>query len=442
MSLGFGAAALAVFFAAFSSTRAQTREYTLTLSLSDACLLSDTAQTPFPNTFRPGGMDGDFARETLKRFKSGKLKLFRDPQCRFPYSYRETAKEILFFDHFRTRAFRKHGRLPKNAQGLPEYAFHLGVRETWKYENGELAERKATAGVLSLTDERKPRLAPYRFYFSWSDERLPTEKLRMLRDYSGSSGETPQAALEKLRFNFVCADGAPPGRNIYADAASHDEKRNADYLRSLRDFPVPVARSIPMRLDEQNYAAQAPNVPTFDPELNALLFQTAVPKIWRDVMTGKIRLFHNGKPVPLSKIYERVNSHPNTTTAANKKSARRGDYSFGVEDWQVYGRWEPAGDTARFAPTHVEWVWTDRSRAMDKVALGRVALRPIERHKVGGTPLKDFLAAAPYYYYTISVHDVYPQSLAEAYYVDGLLRKRERLPSQNHWKTHAKANHP
>ncbi len=429
-------------FTLFSPVWAQTGEYPLTLWLSDNALLSDTAQTPFPNTFRPGGMDGAFAREVINGFKSGRLKLYRDPHCKFPYSYRETAKEILFFDYFRTRAFRKHGKLPKNAQGLPEYTFHLGVRETWKYENGELTGRKATAGVLSLSDERKPRLAPYRFYFSWLDERLPVEKLRMLRDYSGSSGETPRAALEKMRYNFVCSEGMPPGRNIYSDAARFDEKINAAYLTTLSRSPVPVGRSVPMRLDEQNFAGQDPNVPRFDPALNALLFQTAVPKIWKTVLTGKVKLWNNDKPVPLSKIYERINIHPQTTTPADKKSVRTGDYSFGVEDLQIYGRWEFVGDTARFVPTHAEFVWTDRSRAMDKVVMGRVELGKIEKHRVGGRSLTEFLAAAPYYYYTISVHDVYPQTLSEAYYIDGLLRKRERLPSQNHWKIHAKTNHP
>ncbi|MCS7085827.1 MAG: hypothetical protein RMM53_08850, partial [Bacteroidia bacterium] len=223
-----------------ATTTAQIEEYALTLSLSDNALLSDTAQTPFPNTFRPGGLDEAFARETMNRFRSGKLKLYRDPQCRFPYSYRETASEVLFFEHFRTRAYRKHGKLPKNAQGLPEYKLNLSVREKWKYLDGELVERQPTAGILLLTDERKPRLAPYRFYFAWLDPALPVEKMRMLRDYCGSSGESPRAALEKLRYNFVCTDGAPPGRNLYADAARLDAQKHADYLALLRRFPVPV----------------------------------------------------------------------------------------------------------------------------------------------------------------------------------------------------------
>ncbi|MCS7086081.1 MAG: hypothetical protein RMM53_09145, partial [Bacteroidia bacterium] len=87
-------------------------------------------------------------------------------------------------------------------------------------------------------------------------------------------------------------------------------------------------------------------------------------------------------------------------------------------------------------------VWTDRSRAMNKVALGRIPLRRLDKYRVGAAPLKDFLTRAPYYYYTIAVHDVFPQTLAEAYYIDALLRKREPLPTQNHWKTHAQTHHP
>jgi hypothetical protein len=425
-----------------AALRAQTGEFSLTLTLSDAALLSDTAPTPFPNTFRPGGMDGEFARETIAKFRAGKLKLYRDPQLRFAVSYKETADEILFFDHFRTRAYQKKGKLPKNAQGLPEYAFHLAVRETWKYQNGELVERKPSAGVLLLSDERKPRLAPYRFYFAWLDAALPVEKMRMLRDYPGSSAETPRAALEKLRYNFVCHENAPPGRDIHADAARYDEKINAAYLATLIGRPVPVARSIPLRADEKNYDSQAPYAPVFDSTANILLFQTAVPLIWKGVLTGKIPLWQNGKRVAPTALFQRINTHPAVALPADKKSVRNNDYSFGVEDVQVYGRWEYPGDTARFVPTHLEPVWTDRSRAMDKVALGRIELRRLEKYRVGGVALAEFLSRAPYYYYTIAVHDVFPQTLAEAYFVDELLRKKERLPSQNHWKIHAKANHP
>ncbi len=97
--------------------------------------------------------------------------------------------------------------------------------------------------------------------------------------------------------------------------------------------------------------------------------------------------------------------------------------SFAITSVELGGLLTLTKKGVTFQAQAIRLVWQDTTLYPETTTLGQFFLskRQLDKLKINGKSLAEFLAERPFYHYPIQVNDAYPQTLAEALYIQHLL---------------------